>query len=124
MNTPTAYVDNIELVIRSGEVPDAQWGTGMDYTASNAPGIGIATDNPGLEPSLPSWTRLDQDGDTRVPQVSQILGGGGPEGLSGKGTQPVEVVVNNSTGDGGIASSEEAHLVTLLAGWVGVTPTP
>ena len=78
MNTPTVYVDNIELIIRSGEIPDAQWGTGMDYGASNAPGVGIATDNAGLEQSLPSWTRLDQDEAARTPQVSQIIGGGGP----------------------------------------------
>ena len=122
MNNPTAYVDHIEIVIRSGEVPDAQWGTGMDYTASNAPGVGVATDNPELEESLPSWTLLDQDGDARTPQVSQVIGGGGPAGNEGKGLQPVEVVANNESGDGGISASQEAHLVTLAAGWVGVTP--
>lgn len=122
MNTPTVYVDNIELIIRSGEIPDAQWGTGMDYGASNAPGVGVATDNAGLEQSLPSWTRLDQDEAARTPQVSQIIGGGGPTGQSGKGLQPVEVVTNNNSGDGSVIADKEAQLVTLAAGWVGVTP--
>ena len=120
MNQPTAFVDNIELIIRSGQVA-ANWGTGMDYGASNAPGIGVATDNPELDQSLPSWTLLDQDGDARTPQVSQVLGGGGPEGNAGKGLQPIEVVVNGD-GSGNITGTEEAHLVTLTAGWVGVTP--
>jgi hypothetical protein len=122
MNAPTVFVDNIELVLRSGELPDANWGTGMDYAASNACGIGVATANPNLEESLPSWTLLDQDGAARTPQVSQVIGGGGPAGNAGKGLQPVEVVANNESGDGGISASQEARLVTLAAGWVGVTP--
>lgn len=122
MNSPTSYIDKVETIIRQGEVPNANWGTGMDYTASNACGMGIATDNPNLEQSLPSWTLLDQDGDARVPQVSQVIGGGGPDGLSGKGLAPIDVVVNGPDGDGAVLSSQEAHLVTLAAGWVGVTP--
>ena len=123
MNDPTAYVDNIELVIRGGQVA-ANWGTGMDWGASNAPGIGIATDNPNLEQSLPSWTLLDQDGDARTPQVSQVIGGGGPEGMPGKGLQPVEVVVNAASGNGSVTGSQEAQLNVLATGWEAVTPPP
>lgn len=120
MNDPTAYVDNVEIIIRGGQVA-ANWGTGMDWGASNAPGIGIATDNPNLDQSLPSWTRLDQDGDARTPQVSQVIGGGGPAGNDGKGLQPVEIVTNGD-GDGSVTVSQEATLTTLAAGWVGSTP--
>lgn len=123
MNDPTAYVDNIELVIRGGQVA-ANWGTGMDWGASNAPGIGVATDNPNLEQSLPSWTLLDQDGDARTPQVSQVIGGGGPEGMPGKGLQPVEVVVNAASGNGSVTGSQEAQLNVLATGWEAVTPPP
>ena len=123
MNDPTAYVDNIELVIRGGQVA-ANWGTGMDWGASNAPGIGVATDNPNLEQSLPSWTLLDQDGDARTPQVSQVIGGGGPEGMPGKGLQPVEIVVNAASGNGSVTGSQEAQLNVLATGWEAVTPPP
>ena len=92
--------------------------------ASNAPGIGVATDNPNLEQSLPSWTLLDQDGDARTPQVSQVIGGGGPEGMPGKGLQPVEVVVNAASGNGSVTGSQEAQLNVLATGWEAVTPPP
>ncbi|MCP3871254.1 MAG: hypothetical protein GY703_24775 [Gammaproteobacteria bacterium] len=120
MNEPTAFVDNIELVLRSSQVA-ANWGTGMDYGASNAPGIGIATDNPGLDQSLPSWTRLDQDGDARSPQVGQIIGGGGGTGNPGKGLEAIEVVTNGD-GDGEPASLEQAELNLLATGWVSAAP--
>ncbi len=120
MNEPTAYVNNVELVIRGGQVA-ANWGTGMDWGASNAPGVGVASDNAGLQESLPSWTLLDQDGAARTPQVSQIIGGGGPAGMEGKGLEPVEFIANGD-GDGTNTNPTvvSAHLVTLEAGWVAV----
>tara|TARA_R110000822_G_scaffold11142_1_gene41210 strand:+ start:9541 stop:9909 length:369 start_codon:yes stop_codon:yes gene_type:complete len=121
MNEPTAYVNDVDLSLRSSEVPLASWTTGLTYGASNAPGIGVATANPGLAQSLPNWTLLDQDSAARTPQVSQIIGGGGYQGSEGKGTTAIDVVVNGG-GNGSIVSSQEASLVTLSAGWVATTP--
>ena len=120
MNEPTGYINDVDLSFRSSEVPLASWTTGMTYGASNAPGIGVATGNPGLAQSLPNWTLLDQDSAARTPQVSQILGGGGYARTEGKGTTAIDVFVNGS-GDGSATSTQEANLVTLSAGWVAIT---
>ena len=90
-NLANAFVDDPAVAFRTAEETnaDASWDTGMNAGASNAPGVGVATDNPNLEESLfaatdgsgdlttGSWTLLDQHGDTRVAQISQVLGGPG-----------------------------------------------
>jgi len=71
---------------------------GCNRAGSNAPGIGIATDNGALNPN--DWTLEDQDGSSRNPQDSQFIGGAGfvdrsstdwpsSGGASGKGTVPI-----------------------------------
>ena len=120
MNQPTAFIDFIEIVVRASQVADADWASGMTYGASNAPGIGIATDNPGLTASLPSWTLLDQDGGARTPQVSQVIGGGGSQGTSGKSAEPVAVVENSTDGSGAATILGAGNLVSLAAGWSNV----
>ena len=86
---PTAFVDDAAVSALGVRVPDASVGTGMSAGASNAPGIGISTENPGLEESLlPAtdgsglsatgpWTLLDQHGNARAGQIGQLLGGPG-----------------------------------------------
>ena len=88
-NLPNAFIDDAAVTALDTRVPLAVTGTGMYHTGSNAPGIGIATDNAGLEQSLfeatdgsgdlvtGSWTLLDQHGDARNAQISQLIGGSG-----------------------------------------------
>jgi hypothetical protein len=81
------FRDTTAIAARTAEEtnPDASWVNGMNNSAC-MPGIGVAFGQPDLwqdpdylpaigDPS--SWTLLDQDGDIRVPQVSQLIGGGG-----------------------------------------------
>jgi hypothetical protein len=86
-----AFVDTAAVNARTAEEtnPDANWNNGMNVGASNACGIGISTENPNLEESLfaatdgsgdlvtGSWTLLDQHGNARAAQISQLLGGPG-----------------------------------------------
>jgi hypothetical protein len=63
--------------------------SGVFGGAANAPGLGISTENPNLEESLMpntnassvlgvgSWSLLDQHGDARESQISQLIGGNG-----------------------------------------------
>jgi hypothetical protein len=97
-NLPNAFQDDAAVAARTVEVALASWDTGLNIAGSNAPGIGIATDNPGLEGSLwpatdgsgdlntGSWTLLDQFGDARAAQISQLIGG--PGTVSRIGNQP------------------------------------
>jgi hypothetical protein len=69
--------------------PNVVINSGMFAGASNAPGIGISTENPDLQESLfaatdgsgdlntGSWTLLDQFGNVRINQISQLIGGTG-----------------------------------------------
>jgi hypothetical protein len=77
------FVDDAALAALDTRVPGAAdvavAGTvnGMNVGASNAPGIGISTENPDLDESLPNWTLLDQHGNARDAQISQLIGGNG-----------------------------------------------
>lgn len=90
------FVDDAALVAMAARVPDAIANSGMEGGASNAPGIGISTENPDLDESLPSWTLLDQFGNARVNQRSQHIGGPGisnPSESNGQeGTLPAATV--------------------------------
>jgi hypothetical protein len=81
------FRDTTAIAARTAEEtnPEASWVNGMNNSAC-MPGIGVAFGQPDLyqdpdylpaEGDPSSWTLLDQDGDVRVPQVSQLLGGGG-----------------------------------------------
>jgi hypothetical protein len=89
MNKPNSFKDDAAVAALVIRVPAAQVGTGMDF-GSNQCGVGIATDNAGLDESLPSWTLLDQGEFAndfvpriRVNQRSQCIGG---PGISAAGT--------------------------------------
>lgn len=69
------FVDDASVTAMTTRVPDAVFNSGVFAGASNAPGIGISTENPGLEESLPNWTLLDQHGNARESQIGQLLGG-------------------------------------------------
>ncbi len=112
-NLPTAYLNGTVVTTREVEVPAADFGGGVNFGASNSPGIGIATDNPNLEQSLPSWTLLDQDGDARDPQPGQALGEG-----SGKGTVGIIASAADDDGQGGLQAATTAKLLVLADGWI------
>jgi hypothetical protein len=88
-NLANAFIDDTAVAARAVEVPLASFDTGASFVSSCAPGIGIATDNAGLDESLwpatdgsgdlntGSWTLLDQFQDARSAQISQQIGGPG-----------------------------------------------
>lgn len=131
-NVLTAFIDDASVALRQVEVPNAAFGDGMNIGGSCACGIGIATDNPNLEESLPNWTLLDQFGNTRTGQISQHIGGPGytdplgwPSSGGQEGTLPNSTIrtgPNNVDGSGNVVYTGDVHLVTLAAGWVVVAP--
>ena len=120
------FIDDAALTALSLRVPDAVNNSGMTYGASCAPGIGIATENPGLAESLPNWTLLDQFGNARVNQRSQHIGGAG---ISAPGTSSGDPVTDpgasirlapqaDMTGNGALAFPKfGAELSDLATGW-------
>ena len=125
----SVFIDDFTAALRQAEVPDAVWNSGM-AGGNCVCGIGISTENPNLEESLPEWTLLDQFGNTRVGQRGQYIGGAGysdPSTSSGdEGTLPASTIrlvdVAALPGDGSFTfPAPNAELVTLAAGW---TPQP
>jgi hypothetical protein len=143
-NLPTTVAKDAAITPRALEVPAADFTNGCNIAAECAPGFGIATDNAGLEKSLPNWTLLDQDGDVRDPQHSQHLGGAGyvnrssvpwssSGGAEGKGTDILDCATMPTQAakdadheqDGTVGAVDgQALLQDLALGWVSGTPTP
>lgn len=135
--TATAFIDDAAVTALGVRVPAASTDTGMNRGASNAPGIGISDDNPGLEESLPNWTLLDQHGDARAAQISQCIGGDGitlvadwPGSGGNEGTAPDAVirfaanpanVSGQPDNDAPIVMGNGADLVALATGWEDAT---
>jgi hypothetical protein len=71
------FVDDAATAAMAARVPAAVYNSGVFAGGGNAPGIGISTENPNLEQSLPEWTLLDQHGNARAAQIGQVLGGDG-----------------------------------------------
>jgi hypothetical protein len=117
-NTPTTFRNSTAIAARTPEVPAASWTTGCN-NGLNSCGIGIATDVDDLDESLPSWTLLDQFGDARTPQISQLIGGNGlGAGSEGRGDGDAEFIIGVINGaNGAITANGTANLVTLAAGW-------
>jgi len=130
MNQLATFVDDPALALRTPEVPGAPWSGGCNAAAANAPGIGIATDNPNLEQQLPNWTLLSQHGDARTTQISQLIGGPGysAAGTSNgqQGTAPESIIrigiPADNTGSGVMTYTANPSLVDLAAGWVAAAP--
>ena len=120
------FVDDASVTALDTRVPNANTNSGMFVGASNSPGIGISTENPGLDESLPSWTLLDQFDNARNAQRGQLLGGAGisdPGTSSGTaGTAPAATIrlYDNTTQDGTgemTLPADGASLVDLAVGW-------
>ena len=77
------FIDDTGLAALAARVPNAINNSGMTYGGSCACGIGISTEQPNLEQSLPNWTLIDQFGNARANQRSQHIGG---SGISAAGT--------------------------------------
>ncbi len=131
MATPTTFVDDAAQTALEARVPAYVADTGMTFGASNAPGIGISDENPGLEESLPSWTLLDQFGNARASQRSQCIGGPGisAAGTSAgqEGTLPAAVarfatnpdnVDGQPDNDAIIVTGQGCNLSVLADGWI------
>ena len=134
--TATLFVDDVAQTALEARVPSYVADTGMTMGASNAPGIGISDDNPGLAESLPNWTLLDQFGNARNAQISQCIGGDGitlaadwPGSGGNEGTAPDAVVrfgANPANVDGQpnndapIVTGAGCDLVDLAVGWEDV----
>jgi len=114
------FLDDPAKTARSLEVPNANFANGVNGAASNACGIGIGFDETDLEGSNAQFTLLDQRGNARAPQTSQLIGGNGlGKGVSGilpESTIREGIIENN--GDGTITPLGNATLETLNAGWV------
>ncbi len=122
----TFFVDDEAVTALIARVPAAIGNSGMFGGASNSPGIGISTENPNLEESLPSWTLQDQFGNARNAQRGQHIGGAGisdPGTSSGtSGTLPAATIrlYDNATQDGSgtiTLPADGASLVDLAVGW-------
>lgn len=121
---PQAFIDDIAVATRSAEVPDAAFNNGMNLGGSCACGIGIGTENPNLEESLPNWTLLDQHGNPRTTQISQHIGGSGL-GDGSEGTLPDAITrfaTVSANGDGSAVYTANPSLVDLAVGWVAAAP--
>ena len=135
MTDTTFFTDSVALAVRPAEVPEASFVNGMNAGGSCAPGVGINIAGGEIIGTPEQFTLLDQDGDIRVPQVSQSLGGEALNseanyplsgGVEGKGVDPVLTGTTQTDAakegdpalDGVPVITGDANLQTLLAGWV------
>jgi hypothetical protein len=120
-NIATTFRNTTTIDARKAEVPEADFDGGTNNATCSA--IGIATDNAGLDESLPEWTLEDQFEVARTPQVSQYIGGNGlGDGVEGNGSAIAQYVIGVTNPDypnitGTITPNGTANLVTLAAGW-------
>jgi len=119
-NVPVSILALAALTARAPQVPAASFVNGLNTAAMAT--VGIATDNPGLSESLPSWTLLDQFGVARTPQKTQCIGGSGLGlGTQGRTTEyPIITATASASGDGTVTATGTAQLADLAVGWVVV----
>ena len=117
-NKTATFNQSAAVTARQAEVPNARWYTGGQWAAACACGLGIGTDNPGLDESLPNWTLLDQAGAARNPQKSQSIGGSGL-GDGDQSTANMSITVPTGT-EGGQTQTGTPQLLSLANGWVEV----
>lgn len=130
---PSFFLDDVAQAALEARVPNYVAGTGLTFGGSCACGIGISSDNAGLEESLPNWTLLDQHENARNAQISQCIGGDGisTKGTSSgsEGTAPDAIVrfgVNPANVDGQpdnnapVIIGNRAVLIDLATGWEGL----
>lgn len=146
MTAPTFFVDELAVIARSTEVPEASFVNGANLAASNACGIGINMEGGAVVGTPAQFTVTDQRGQARDPQCSQSLGGfpyadpadypssGGTENLLPSdfdvpiltGTMPTTAEKEaNPSIDGEAVITGTATISDAATGWVGgVVPTP
>jgi hypothetical protein len=109
---PTSFRDDSQL--RSAEVPAASWTNGMNWAASNAPGIGINMGQGPVVGTPEQFTLLDQYGAARTPQISAQIGH--------EDEDSIRFGANSSTGDGSMPGpNQNCALESLAAGWTAPT---
>ena len=133
---PTFFQDDPAVALRAPEVPNASFAAGCNVAASCAPGIGINQGGGAIVGTPEQFTLLDQFGNARAAQKSQLLGGTGysqPGTSSGEeGTAPNNVVrygtnqdnVNgapNPDTSGDITVVSNSTLNDIAIGWVAAT---
>ena len=107
----TFFQNQTAVTARKLDSPAADFDDGCNMAGSCAPGVGIGTGAGGVTP--PSWSLADQDSDPRTPQDSQHIGGSGlGDGVTGKGTVPINVTDNDADHD------DTVSLNVLATGWV------
>ena len=130
----TAFVDDAAVAFRTAEETndDANWQNGMNAVASNAPGIGINQGGGAVVGTPEQFTLLDQFGNAREAQISQVLGGLGfvdrdtvpwPSSGGVEGTLPDGVIrfgpqdAQYPDGSGEITFAGNSTLSVLATGW-------
>ena len=129
---PTRFIDDSDLASRKIDVPNADFDGGGNQAGACAPGVGINADDtaPIAVVGTPEqFTLEDQDEAARTPQVSQHIGGTGfvlfsgtypsSGGNSGKGTEGIGAVTNDTSGNGQVTQNGDATLAAL-SGWTAV----
>jgi len=133
-NSPNTFRDTLAITARAAEYAGNPFLNGMN-NGTCAPGVGVSL---GGGDVTGEWDLLDQFGEVRVPQVSQVLGGLGIStmaerpssgGIEGNGSAHTEFIVGatnptkdaveaDPTLDGTMVQDGTANLQTLAAGWV------
>jgi hypothetical protein len=120
MATPTFFVDDAAVTARTVEVPNADWDGGGNNGASCSQGLGINYLGGAVVGTPEQFTLLDQRGDPRTTQISQLIGGSGL-GSGTSGTAPdatIRAGTPSANGDGSVTPIANVSLVSLAAGWV------
>ena len=128
ISDPSYFLDDPAVANRAPEVPDASFDNGCNAAASNACGIGIGEGVAALSGQPQHFTLLDQRGNARTPQTSQMIGGDGytdianyPSSGGSEGTAPDSTIrFGTSDAEGVTTASGNAHLADLAVGWVAV----
>ena len=129
----TAFVDDAAVtaaVTTEARQAAASYVGGMNAGASNAPGIGINQGGGAVVGTPEQFTLLDQFGNAREAQISQLLGGNGITLASGwpssgglEGTLPDAVIRFGAQdaaypdGSGDIVFTGNSTLSVLATGW-------
>lgn len=126
------FVDDNSVSNLQGRFPSTLdntpvYSSGVFGGASNSPGIGISTENPELDDSLPNWTLLDQHGNARESQIGQLVGGHGICGRTGNvgttwdKTQPL-YTENGAASSGGITTGSTTGVGTAPDATIRLMP--
>jgi|TARA_R110000803_G_C11910007_1_gene313124 hypothetical protein len=121
-NNPTYYVNAATQAVREGQVPDADFDSGMNAGGSNACGIGIGP-AVNIVGTTNQFTLLDQTPAARTPQLSQPIGGtalGAGSSTAPDAADPIRFGTNAASGNGTPTATGVATLVSLAAGWTAV----